>query len=267
MNKLLIIFSLISLSNSCFADFVDVATIEVNGNLVRKLTRNNSSPYLICFSEFKPSDTLTIKVWTDYGGEYNSYITYQNKVTNRKDSIHRLSEIILTEKMIENPHLFSVIFIHERNGSTTKNTWEIFESTDDPRIEKAYSQINQFIESLKSDSSNLNDFLMDSIECNISSPKLDKNGLRQAGDTILVSRKDIRKFLILTSEERKYLSEFNSKDYVQLYNLSTRMYGQIHIENENFNWVSLRIANFSDSKVLFHFVFENNQYRVKSITI
>lgn len=267
MNKILFIFSLITLTNTCFADFVDVATVQVNGNLVRKLTRNNSSPYLICFSEFEPFDTLTLKVWTDYGGEYNSYIIFQDKVTEKKDSIHRLGKIILTKEMIENPHLFAVTFIRERDGSTTKDTWEIFESTDDARIEKTYSQLNQFIESLKSDSTNLNDFLMDSIECNISSPILDKDGLRQPGDTILVSRKDIRKYLILTSEERKYLFEFNSMDYVQLYNLSTSMYGQIYIDNENLNWVSLRIANFSDSNILFHFVFENNYYKVKSITI
>lgn len=267
MNRLIIIFSFIALGNFCFADFVDVATVEVNGNLVRKLTRNNSTPYLICLSEFNTNDTLTISVWTDYGGERNSYLTYQDKLTNKKDSINRLSKILLTQEMIENPHSFSVTFIHERNGVIAENTWELFETTDNPRIEKAYSDLNQFIEELKTSFSNADDLFLDSIECNISSPLLDKTGLRQTMDTIVVSQNEILELMILTEEERVYLSKFNSKDYVQLYNLGTKMYGQIYIDNENVSWISLRLANFSGSSLTFNFVFENNRFKVKSIII
>ncbi|MDX1373137.1 MAG: hypothetical protein R3321_11735, partial [Nitrososphaeraceae archaeon] len=238
MKRLLLIFSLIALSNSCFADFVDIATIKVNGKLIRKLTRNNSSPYLICLSEFKPNDIMTISVWTDYGGEYNSYLTYKNKLTNEVDTINRKSKIILTEDMITNPYQFSVSFIHERNNKITENSWTIFESTNNARVEKAYSHLNQFIEELKTNFSNMDDFFLDSIECNISSPKLDKKGLRQTKDTIFISQNNILELLTLTDEEIEYLSEFNSKDYVQLYNIGTQMYGQIYIDNENLNWIS-----------------------------
>lgn len=266
MNRLLILLCFISISNISLADFVDIATVKINGKLVRNLTRD-SNPYLINLEKFNVNDTLTITVWTDYGGEYNSYLTYQNKVTNEIDSVGRRSKILLTEAMLNTPYLFSVTFIHSINGEPSEVTWKIFETTDHPRIEKVYTQTNAFVENLKSAIPITDDFFMDSIACNIASPKLDKKGLRQAGDTILVARADIFNLLVLTEEEKEYLIDFNAVDYVQLYNIKTRMYGHLDMGKAEINWISLRLANFSGSRLRFNFVFENNRYKVNSILI
>lgn len=267
MSKIVVIlyFVFISFGNFCFADFVDVATVKVNDKLVRKMARNNFTPYLICLSEFNPNDTLTISVWTDYFGENNSYLTYLNKTTNEIDTVSRNSPIILTEEMIRTPYLYSVTFIHNRNNNVSLDTWEIFETRNEPKIEKAYSDLNFFIDGLKAEFSISNDYFLDSIECNILSSVLDTRGSRLVGDTVLVSRNEIFDLFVLTDEEREYLSGFNSKDYVQLYNLDTRMYGQIYLDQNDINWISLRIANFSGSKLRLNFVFQENRFKLKSV--
>jgi hypothetical protein len=268
MNRILLLFGLILFNNFCFADFVDIATVEVNGKMIRKLTRNNGAPYLICLSNFKPGDTLTIDVWTDYGGQYNSHLIYQNKLTQETDSIHRLSKIILTKEMIEIPHLFAVNFIQKYKGENIKNTWEIFETTNNARIEQCYDQLNQFVESLKANFSNEHDFFLDSIECNIAQANTDENGRREKlQEIVMISQKEFPKLINLTEEEEEYLKDFNAKDYVQLYNTYTRMYGQLVIDSENLQWVQLKIVSFKGARLIFEFEFQGDKLKLKSVTV
>ncbi|TNE54316.1 MAG: hypothetical protein EP338_07840 [Bacteroidetes bacterium] len=91
------------------ADFVDIATIKVNNTLVRKVTNNSRSPYLINLSKFRIGDTLKIDVWTDHGAERNSFITIKNEESHHTDTLDYGEHFIITSDLLEQQHSISAI--------------------------------------------------------------------------------------------------------------------------------------------------------------
>lgn len=248
-----------------YADFVDIATVKINGQLVRKLTRNSPSPYHICLKEYNVNDTLTIDVWTDTGRERLAFLTYTNKASGHKDSTYLKRGILITEDMILHPHVFTVVYLYEGREKITASSWDIFETTLNPQIEKVYNQLNQFVDSLKN-GGNIDAFMGDSVLINYTVSFSNQYVNRKRLDSAVFYYSNVTSYLILKEEEMEYLKGFNAKDYVQLYNLSTRMYGRLNINSNNLKSFSLRLSNYSED-ITFEFSFEDHRYKLVSVII
>ena len=271
MKKIFLTFLCIVITVQCFADFVDVAEIHVNNELVRRVARNES-PYLISLNKFKLGDTLTFSIWTDHGGERNSYFSYVNLISGLRDTLQETNELILTESLINEPHLFSVTLIYERESKTIKSKWEVFKIIKNPKIENIYNTSNKFVSTIlelnrsKNQENELNIIISDTVFFNYS-PKIINDTLIRILliKSIFVSSGNSIDYLSFNSLELDYFNEFNSKDCMQLFNLNSDLSGELKINEHNLNSFELSIMTYSRERLIFKFISKGNIYILSEV--
>lgn len=268
MKNILILFGFILISNKAQADFVDIATISVNKTIVRKVTNNSNEPYLINLSKFQIGDTLKVNVWTDYGGEMNSFITIKNNESLKIDTLTQNGIFIINSDLLTKKHLITVHYVSYHNEKHF-TTWNICTIIPDDKIELVYKKSNELRDFLIStiEKSKINtSILADSIYMNFKLEKL-KNGTVSRiilTDTILIHKDCVSKQLNFNQDEKSYIEEFNSIDYFHLFNLYSDIHGTIKINQSSLNDFIVVFGGYK-YKYEFHFIFNQNEYSLSKI--
>lgn len=268
MKYILILFGFILISNKAQADFVDIATISVNGKTIRKVTNNSSEPYLVNLSKYQIGDTLKISVWTDYGGEMNSFITIKNNESLKIDTLTNNGKFIINSDVLIKKHSVTVHYVSYDNEKQIA-TWNICTIIPDEKIELVYKKSNELrdylISTIKKTKINPS-ILADSIFMNF---KLvtNKNGSvskKILTDTIQINKQLVPKQLNFNKDEKLYIEEFNSIDYFQLYNLFSEIHGTIKINQPSLNDFIVVFGSYK-YKYEFHFIYKQNEYFLSKI--
>lgn len=249
------------------ADFVDIATIKVNNTLVRKVTNNSRTPYLINLGKFNIGDTLKIDVWTDHGAERNSFIKIKNEETQHIDSLNRKEYFIITSDLLKYKHSVAVTYIYS-HPMEMNITWDICTITPNNRIELFYENINDLRDFLISTSNYKPNFsstiLIDSVMVNFKSKKLKNVIQREVNDTITIAQDEIPKLLVFNEVEKSYIQRFNSIDYFQLYDITSDIHGYIKIDQDSLLYGVVAFGGYK-YKLEFHFTFDQNSYVLTNI--
>lgn len=248
------------------ADFVDVATISVNGKMVRKLTNNSRDLYLINFDNYHRGDTVNVDIWTDYGGENHSFVTLQNVLNSKTDTLSKKNQFILTEEIKSNEFLISVTFV-DPFGSNHGYTWNICKIVPDHRIEVVYESINELKEllvSLNTKKSQISStVLTDSLTVNFK-PAQSGNEMRQLSDTVNYSISKLSGILQFNKTEMSYLKHYNAVDYADQYDFETNLHGSIQVAENSIDHFSVSFGNFT-YRWLFNFQWDSEKYILESI--
>jgi hypothetical protein len=265
--KYMLVMLLLLAASSVRADFVDIATIRVNGKMVRKLTNNNSDPYLVNFSRFRPGDTVNIEIWTDHGAENNAFLTLRNLAAARVDTFDRKKEFLLTPEMLETEHLISVIYIYEYPREM-KITWDICKIVPDDRIELVYAAVNNLKDLLISPdiwkSVSSSSVLMDSVTVDFNVVRSGTTFERQAAKAVRYPKSQLSDIVRLTPAERSYLDAFEPIDYAQLYGLDTDLHVAIQVKEATIDRFSVTFGDFS-WQLRFSLLFVQGNYLLESI--
>lgn len=268
MKNWVLIFGIVLLSNVVIADFVDIVTIKVNNALVRKLTNNSRTPYLINLGKFNIGDTLSIDVWTDHGAERNSFIEIKNEETQHIDTLERREYFIITSDLLKYKHSVVITYIYSY-PKEMNITWNICTIIPNNRIELFYENINDlrdFLISTTVNKPNLSSTILnDSVIVNYWSKKLNNDIIqRQVKDTITIALTEIPKLLIFNEVEKSYIQRFNSFDYFQLYDITSDIHGYIEIDHESLLNGVVAFGGYK-YKFEFHFKFDQNIYVLTNI--
>lgn len=249
---------------SARADFVDIATIRVNGNKIRKFTNNTKTPYLLNLSEYKVGDTLSVSLWTDYGGQRNSSVTIENLKTSKVDTLDWEKSCLITEEMLKSEFLISAIF---HTGKFDIH-WDICKLIPDQKIEWIYQTINQLADSLKGPNINLSHLAPDSMLIHVQNIRED-SGVFLPGQTTYKSiTNNLTKFIKIGAAEREFLDRFNATNYKELvdFHPQYKVHGYINIREEDLDTFEFIIADFK-TKTSFEFYFNEGKYILKEINI
>jgi hypothetical protein len=250
------------------ADFVDVATLSVNGKQIQKLTNNKGVHYLVNLNAHHVGDTLHLDIWTDYGGEDHAFFSIQNMDTQQIDTLSRSNNIVLTETILSTKHLITVTFLHKNYTSA----WEICMITPDDRIEKVYQRMNAFIDCLNSTKFKsiacLSTFSKDTVACNFNLSHFNKDSLRRMKEPEKwLNPEVISTNLKFTKNERKAFESFDAANYMEQYTIlwSTKVFFDTKIDETNFQWFSITIGDYND-QLLFYFTKVNEGYLLEKIS-
>ncbi|MBI3238948.1 MAG: hypothetical protein HYZ43_08945 [Flavobacteriia bacterium] len=263
MKKHLLFFACVLAAFWVKADFVDVATISINGKMIRKLTNNSRNPYLINLDNYHVGDTVSIKIWTDYGGENNAFVTVHQLINGHTDTLSKKNRFILTDEFFRDEFLISVTFIDPLNNRGYN--WNICKIVPDHRIEIVYEQLNDFTDlllALKSKKEHIaSPLLKDSVFVNFKQV----SGVRQLTDTIGYPITRLYNLLQFTKTETSYLERFNAVDYMAQYDFETDMYASIRVEENTIDEMSLSFGDFT-YQLTFHFKWNEGSYLLERIS-
>lgn len=256
------------------ADFSDIATIKVNGTLIRKVINNTSDPYLINLSAFKVGDTLSVFVKTDMGIEDNSIVTIKNLVSGKIDTFNDKNQLLLTNEVLKTEHLISVVYINIDDDSRTY--WDICKIIPNPIIEEIYYSANllgKTLLSLETEKGKVaSTILQDSILIGYKWGKSDKGSFfRIPSDTISYSKSQLWNFVKLSPNEKKLLRNFDSKNYMMMDDYQSQEYeATVHIDlniNENELNKFQVVFGTNTNRLVFDFKRVENQYKLELISI
>ncbi|HLP57029.1 MAG TPA: hypothetical protein VK151_18465 [Fluviicola sp.] len=248
------------------ADFVDIATISVNGKMVRKLTNNSRDLYLINFDNYQIGDTVKVKIWTDYGGEQSCFVTLKNLLSNDTDTLGKKKQFMLTEEIMSGEFLVSVTFFDPFDTNRFYK-WDICKIVPNHRIEVVYETINEMknlLLSLKSKKNTVSSpLLKDSLYVNFRLPKPGTE-TRLLSDTTYYPATKLSDILQFTKTEISYLERYNSVDYFQQYDFETDIHGSIRVAEATLDHfqVSFGAFNYSFS---FDLQWDSEKYILESI--
>jgi|GEM_PF-4339457 len=251
------------------ADFVDVATVRVNGKMIRKVTHNSLRPYLISFGQFRVGDTLHVAVWTDHGAQHHAFVTIRNLATGELDTLPRNNRFLLTPAILETAHLISVTFIYE-SGLVRESKWDICKIIPDQRIEQVYASADALPKLL---------LALKTKKAGITSPILKDSVLvgwkllptpggvmaRSMTGAVSYAAGQLYKVLQLTPAEKRYLERFNAVDYVQMYDFETNFHGNVLVDALTLDTFRVSFGDFT-YQLLFDFAFDGAQYQLAKIS-
>lgn len=268
MIKHLIISLSLFVSYVAKADFVDIATLKVNGKLVRRLTNNNHVPYLVNLSRFHAGDTLSVQIRTDHGAENNSYLSLQNLENKSKQLLTKDHYLIITTDLLQKKHLLSVTYILDY-PEETEVTWDICTFTPDEQIEQVYASINELRDLLLSAPNKKPPFsstlFMDSITTNYQL-SVAENGIRNKilKDTLNYSITKISDFLVLNPTEKTFIQKIDAIDYVKLHDFTSQLHASIILPPQNLDTFQFLFGDF-DHSARFLFRYIDGQYKLEKI--
>lgn len=256
------------ISLSARADFVDMATLSVNGRFVRKVTQDATQPYLVNLSQYKTGDTLRIKLWTDHGAERNAYITLTHLESKEEIEFSADHYYLMDESFLKNEYSISAHFVYE-HPKEFEVSWSVFETTLSDQIEQLYYSLDDFVEfmifSRYRSNVQWDRFIADSVSLNYvwisQSHGADQ---RTPTETLRHSGTHYSRFLPLTDTEKEYFERFDASDYYKLYNMRSPFYGSIRINNEDLDHYSFEMNNW-EYTVRFEFVYRDNRYLLEGI--
>lgn len=250
------------------ADFVDVATLSINGKQIQQLTNNKSVHYLVNLNAHHVGDTLHLDIWTDYGGEEHAFFSIQNMDTHQIDTLNSSNNIVLTETVLTTKHLITVTFLHKNYSSA----WEICMITPDDRIEKVYQRMNAFIDCLYSPKFKfiacLSTFSKDSVACNFNLSHFNKDSLQRMKEPEQWLKPEVISTNIkFTRNERKAFESFDAANYMEQYTIlwSTKVFFDTQIDETDFQWFSISIGDYDD-QLLFYFTKTKDEYLLEKIS-
>jgi hypothetical protein len=248
----ILLFSLF-LSTFALADFVDIATVRVNDSIIRKLTRNQVQPYLICLSNFSVGDTLNIDIWTDSWSENNCDVIYKNLENGTTDTLKRKQDYIITEDLLNSEFLISVVYY---SFSREPTPWNICKIVPDNKIELIYSQLNEFTNLLKSNSSDYSEFIDTAVSINFAVKNSDHKVQRSLITQTFVDEQQLQKILVSTKAEIDYLLKFKSTDHVShvQYDYETKVHANLWLDEPELSKIKLSLGNF-DEYIQYYFEF------------
>lgn len=268
MIKFYILLLFVFIASFSKADFVDVATLSVNGKQIQQLTNNKGVHYLVNLNNHHVGDTLHLDIWTDYGGEEHAFFSIQNMDTRKIDTLSSSNNIVLTETILTTKHLITVNFLHKNYTSA----WEIFLITPDDRIEKVYKQMNAFINCLSStrfkSTRCLTSFSRDTVACNFDLSHFNNDSLRRMKEPEKwLNPEVISTNLKFTKNERKAFKSFDAANYMEQYTIlwSTKVFFDTQIDETNFQWFSISIGDYND-QLLFYFTKMKEGYLLEKIS-
>lgn len=254
------VISLLFTSFFAQADGVDMASIYINGKLVRRMTRNQYTPYEICLKDNLPGDTLSFRIWTDYGGEKQAYILLINQRTGHADSLSCIKPIILTNELLQDAYQVSVVYLDANNEEWDR--WLFCVLSINPAIENCYRIAKQFKDVLMDMNSSLTSDLadslfMDSIQINFRTTVNQSVIKRIKTDTTILDQKSLTEVLRLNPKELIFLKKFDPIDHLSYYANDTHWHGNISFSHD-FETFVLSFQNYNFG---FKFHFKHIQER------
>ena len=260
-----ILFVLIALSAQ--ADFSNMATLSINGSLIRRVVLNTNTPHLVNLSKFKVGDTLHVDLWTDHGAEDNAFIRIIDMENDLVTILKRNNSFIITPDFLNHDHLISATFIYQHREEFQINS-DLFQTTQSNQIELIHRSLDDFSELLIDVQSENEGLILeifnDSVAVNFA---LDgKSKSRNLTDTTYHSDEELRKFLKLNQEEIDYFDGFSGIDYFTIYNLGSKLYGSLKIDSKNLNQYQFSLGNW-DYRIQFHFIHTENHYKLTKILL
>lgn len=237
----------LAVSNVLLADFVDIATITVNGKLFRKLINNQSEPYSVSFGNHVAGDTVNLHIRTDNGSEQHAFFVLTDTETGVADTMEGYKTRFLLKKAhLTHAHNLTVYF-RDFYGEKIAARWEICHVVPDVRIEKAYAATDALIAALialkPGQRPISSEVIKNPVFIHFAASVVNGETVRKPVDSVRCEPANLQQALKLSKDEILFLKAQKAINYVTMYDEQHHVFGDVITDGDVPDTVTLRMQN------------------------